>query len=266
MVNKYDSGPNTSGQHEFYAPRTIPFMINDDDDENDYDYEHYHDTEHNNKLPIQATLISDHQQHDGQVIEEPTVTTAALAAQAILSETLEDLTEKLAFIRTNMMDIGSSTAKQLNSSNKHHDDKQHNKDNDDDNDDDTATLHTMKTIVNKRSMDRLSTSSDLDSITSEALHEYENTTTANRREQKPSPTTTTDYHKRRFSSNIGSDLHMPVSSTSYSQHSHPFAYFTEPVDDQDNTSNKRSSRISLNNDTTSGLQGAVLNFGRKWFG
>lgn len=133
MVNNYDSGQ----QHEFYAPRTIPFIIkNNDDDEGDNDDDQYTTTKGSS---IQASLPKDNGDDHDQMTQEPTVATAALAAQAILSETLEDLTEKLAFIRTNMMDIGSSTQQQPQ---------------DEDEEDDTATLHTMKTIVKKRSADR----------------------------------------------------------------------------------------------------------------
>ncbi|KAI8078702.1 uncharacterized protein BX664DRAFT_37429 [Halteromyces radiatus] len=219
MVNHYDQQQPQNNQ-EFYAPRTIPFLINDDNDD---------ETTTTNEMPKEQPPPS-------------SPTTAALAAQAILSETLEDLTEKLVYIRNNMMDIGASSTPENH-----------------DNQDDTATLHTLKTITKKDSSERLSISSDMDSIASEALLEYENTT------QTYDTSTTSNYHNRRFSSNVTSDLVMPVqsstSSSTYAKDTHPFSYFTEQMDEEDKNNDTQEDNTSI-----SGIQGAVLNFGKKWFG
>ncbi|CAO3593628.1 unnamed protein product [Absidia cylindrospora] len=233
MVNHYDQ---PEGQQQLCAPRAIPFMINDEI--------HHNNEPSSSSIPPSSTIPTDDDETEHHTAPPVTASSsAALAAQAMLSEKLEDLTEKLAFIRNNMMDIGTSKAV-INDT-----DDQNGKD-----EDDTATLHTLKTLGKKDSVERLSISSDMDSIASEALLEYENTSSS-------------DYHHRRFSSNnyLGSDLRMPVGldASSSPAQPHPFAYFTEQVDinDDDNDTSPPSSDQS-----TSGLQGAVLNFGKKWFG
>ncbi|ORZ05268.1 hypothetical protein BCR42DRAFT_456948 [Absidia repens] len=273
MVNHYDQAGGQQQQQQLCAPRAIPFMINDDGDQHE-DEHHY--KEPSTSIPPPSSMIptDDYQEDETEHAAAPTASTAALAAQAMLSEKLEDLTEKLAFIRNNMMDIGSSSSKAAAAKGSGHandTDDQNGKD-----DDDTATLHTLKTLGKKNSLERLSISSDMDSIASEALLEYENTSHP---PTTTTATTTSDYHNRRFSSNnyLGSDLRMPVGldSSSLGQsrpQAHPFAYFTEQVDingddDDDNDDNNNNNDHRPSSDkSTSGIQGAVLNFGKKWFG
>ncbi|CAO3593198.1 unnamed protein product [Absidia cylindrospora] len=190
MMNSYSNKSMThSGQPQQYESYA-PLMINDD-----------------NQNHVDSTIVpSSPPQKNG-----PEYVTAALAAQAILSEKLVDFTERLAFIRNNMMDIGTSAA--TASSKQPCDSFQ--KDN---NDGETTNIED--------SLERHFISSDLDHIASEP---------ENASLQSDETTTTSDYHhhhNNRLSTNATSDLYMPLtleSSTSpyYGASSHPFTYFTE---------------------------------------
>ncbi|ORZ15192.1 hypothetical protein BCR42DRAFT_416589 [Absidia repens] len=206
MMNHYNSKSMThSGsprQNGSYTPQAGPFMINDD-----------------NQNDLDSTIIpSSPPQKNGQ--EHITL---ALAAQAILSETLGDFTEKLASIRNNMMDIGTSASASSKQQHNNIEDVQQK----DHNNDETTALNTSIEDSSERNF----ISSDLDYIDSEP----ENASFQNdeRHHSPVTEITTSDYHNsKRLSTNATSDLYMPLplhSSTSsyYGPSSHPFTYFTE---------------------------------------
>ncbi|ORX59042.1 hypothetical protein DM01DRAFT_1405629 [Hesseltinella vesiculosa] len=177
----------------------------------------------------EQTWEPDNQSPTDREWPQASVSAAAQAAQAILGERLDDLTEKLVLIRNNMMHMNS------------HEDN-----------DDAATIHTLKTI-------RRHANEDDDSD--------HPPTSSSRYPQEPTasppidiPTSSILHHNsRRFSSNITADFGQFGSSPSSAPKNHPFSYFTQQELD---ASDQASLDPPLDKD--SGLQG-ILNLS-KWFG
>ncbi|GAA5794801.1 hypothetical protein EDC94DRAFT_79906 [Helicostylum pulchrum] len=193
---------------EFYAAKTMP-QINFEQ-ENDEDYEER----------IVAASSSDMIKPQASVD----------AAQALLSDRLDDLTEKLSFIKKNIIHMKPTQE-----------------------DDDTTTLHTLNDQDNTL-VEQNSVCSDIDSITSAALDVYENTTVAFENQQQQQQ----QHHQRRYSSS--DELHLPslTDNTPFVSDQHPFTYFNnhstldeEEEEEQENTTNVRN---------------MVFGFGKKWLG
>ncbi|KAG2200341.1 hypothetical protein INT47_002255 [Mucor saturninus] len=139
------------------------------------------------------------------------------AAKSLLNNRVGDLTEKLSFIKNSMIHPSED-------------------------DDDTNTMHTIKnnhgTTVE---------TSDIDSITSEALDVYEHTTSAY------------EHQQRRYSNS--DELHLPslADNTPFVSDHHPFTYFT---DDQHT---EEEEAVSPENDSVN-VRNIVFVFGKKWLG
>ncbi|CEP12845.1 hypothetical protein [Parasitella parasitica] len=214
---------------EFYAARSIPNVeFVDDQHENHEDYEE--------RADLAQTEPSSHQHQSKPFV-------SIEAAQALLSNKLDDLTEKLVSIKNNIMHLRPQSPQEEN----RHQNKQ---------EFDRTTLHTLCPEESEESH----SVSDLDSIASEALNVYEST----------SNETNTNTHSsmaRRCSA--GDELHIPslVDNTPFASEQHPFSYFTD-----DSTSSPSHQEISIgqqesnvNNNDGINVQ-SVLNIGRKWLG
>ncbi|KAG0171453.1 hypothetical protein DFQ28_008412 [Apophysomyces sp. BC1034] len=196
---------------QFYAARSVPFVINDD--------ESYED--------IAAVATSSSIPHYAENHE-----TTATTSQTLLDERLGDLNDRLVFIKQNIMEAGKKEDEV-----------------------DNTTLHTIKNSPKQLPVDK--GLSDIDSIVSDALDEYENTTRKTHYAVESAEDDT-----RRYSSN--SEFHMPLTdahySTPFGSDQHPFAYFTDPNSAHQDTGDE---------DRTPGTLGLnvrnVFDIGRKWF-
>lgn len=206
---------------QFYAARSMPVMNFDDkgEEQNYDDYEERVVT-----VPGPSTV-------------KPQASIEA--AQALLSERLDDLTEKLAFIKNNIIHIQPPATQE-----------------DEIDDSDRNTLHTIK----KHSEDdQNSMSSDIDSITSEALNVYENTATTYENNVQQSSSS-------RYST--GDELHIPslVDNTPFVSDQHPFTYFNEDNNQYDNEDNTEQQARDEETDQILNVRNIVFDFGKKWLG
>ncbi|KAI8059274.1 hypothetical protein BC940DRAFT_338314 [Gongronella butleri] len=262
-----DQGKHGGGEidgHDFYAARAVPtaFLIHDQDN--------WMEDETVMMPPVQEEEDGygyDDEQNDDydQQQQQTSMYAAAEAAQAILGERLEDLTEKLVLIRNNMMDMNKTPAGRQ----WRHDNGKIN----DDDDDDAATIHTLKTLRRHDTGASASSSryqqheqNDLD-FPEDDLPEDDAIPSDNDNEQATAssppidiPTTSTmKYHTRRFSSNVTAEF--PSSPNDNVQH--PFSFFTQQEHAASN--DDPHDQVSVDSqDNTTGLQG-ILNLSR-WFG
>lgn len=117
----------TPPQHkEYYAARSMPsaYLVHteDDDDDNDYIIDQQHQQQPKNN---EASSSND------QVV-------VVKAAQNLLSDRLEDLTDKLVYIKNNIMDINNLTPEEMKRLE------------DDDDDDDQVDRTTLRTLNKKQ--------------------------------------------------------------------------------------------------------------------
>lgn len=133
---------------------------------------------------------------------------AVEAAQTLLSNKLDDLTEKLTFIKNNIIQI-------------------------------RPTEEELQPVQEE------DVSDDIDSITSEALNVYENDNSHQQQQQ------TTRYSTE--------ELHLPSLANFVSDQQHPFTYFTEQLQEEEQGEQEATANSTLN------VQN-VLNISRKWLG
>ncbi|KAL9545782.1 hypothetical protein MBANPS3_006983 [Mucor bainieri] len=223
---------------EFYAARAIPNI----------DFDSYEDYEER-AVPVQHLQPSSSSSSSSAQQQNPLVSVEA--AQALLSDKLDDLTEKLAFIKNNIIHIRPQSSQQ-EADNTQDTDEEY----------DRTTLHTLHHEEPRESH----SISDLDSVASEALDVYENTASHS---SMHNPSTTHSSIARRYSS--GDELHIPslVDNTPFVSEQHPFSYFTDhnnstPSHHQEDASTDDESSNVNNNDGIN-VQ-SVFNMGRKWLG
>lgn len=237
--------PPPSQPREFYAARTMPTMhFNPEEEEENYgEYEERVVT-----VPGPSHITTKPQ-------------ASIEAAQALLSERLDDLTEKLAFIKNNIIHIQPPSTKKEQTS---------------DDECDRNTLHTIRRhneneenteeeVALAAEQNSTTSSDDIDSITSEALNVYENTTTAyeNHHIQQQQQTS-----RRRYSS--GDELHIPslVDNTPFVSDQHPFTYFTDHTHDNSDNINDddEEEETAQTSNNEGGIRNIVFDLGKKWFG
>ncbi|KAI9321221.1 hypothetical protein BX666DRAFT_1874527 [Dichotomocladium elegans] len=254
--------PPPAHYKEYYAARTMPVMYNEQIcDEDNYceqgvvrsDATPSIQERQLSRSPSPAPALAPGSQAEAEVEAESTCASAAVedegphdvvaAAQSLLNNRLDDLTDKLIYIKQNIMDINltpsASTSRKKTSAT-----VALSNGNDDDDQMDRTTLHTIHNHNQQQQneFDTTRAGSDLDSIASEALNEYE-TTHSDRRRSDGS-----QFHFH-FGGNTGA-IH---DSPPFGSEQHPFSYFTD-----------RSSTV---NDNTPGLNiRGVLDFGKKLFG
>lgn len=102
-------------------------------------------------------------------------------------------------------------------------------------------------------------SSDIDSITSEALNVYENTATTYENNVQQSSSS-------RYST--GDELHIPslVDNTPFVSDQHPFTYFNEDNNQYDNEDNTEQQAQDEETDQILNVRNIVFDFGKKWLG
>ncbi|KAI9499073.1 hypothetical protein BDB00DRAFT_783662 [Zychaea mexicana] len=233
---------------EFYAPKTMPYyFVNDENDE-------YHDEYHDKPRVVQQQQEyhqkqkqpEEQRQCEASSSSATHIATVAEQAQDLLSERLDDLTDKLLYIRQNMMDINKKQEQEP----------------------DNTTLHTLKySNDNHKGPGSDKTASDMDSIASEALNEYE------RPEVDDDDDDDDDDRRRRRSG--ASQYRFPFGggdSPPFGSDHHPFSYFTDNNNHRRNASTTSASSFSPPNnnssdDNTPGLNlRGVLDFGKRWLG
>ncbi|KAI7880633.1 hypothetical protein K492DRAFT_177707 [Lichtheimia hyalospora FSU 10163] len=209
----------TPPQHkEYYAARSMPsaYLLHNEQDDNDDD-----------QPPPKNNEASSSTSNDQVVVVK--------AAQNLLSDRLEDLTDKLVYIKNNIMDINHLTPEEVNRSEQE--------------DDDQADKTTLRTL-NKSPVVSSSSDKDMDSVASEALDEYESHPIhRNEDERRRSGASQFNFP---FAAAGGSD------SPPFGSDHHPFSYFTN---------HHRTSYHDDDDDNTPGLSiRGVLNFGKNWLG
>ncbi|KAL0076284.1 hypothetical protein J3Q64DRAFT_1360784 [Phycomyces blakesleeanus] len=167
--------------------------------------------------------------------------TGPTVAQTMLTEQLDDLTEKLVYIKRNIMDIGVKDSKVDPRT--------------------SAVLRPLKHLSMISNSERAM--SDLDSIASEALEEYGNVVLNNK---TISNHTAEEINHSRLGirKNSGaSDFNMPLAdnhSTPFGSDQHPFTYFERsPVIASQTSSNRNSLGENQGLNVHS-----VFEFGKKW--
>ncbi|KAI8379173.1 uncharacterized protein BYT42DRAFT_613499 [Radiomyces spectabilis] len=209
-----------TSRQQYYAARTMPSTMMDTT------VDQHHDD---------SFRVSEH------YVESSEQPEPAFAAQVLLNEHLEDLNEKLTLIRNNIMNIGkldnSSAKKTVDEENTH--------------------TTALRDIGQPSSSDRAAF--DIDSITSEALSEYEATSKTIYSHEE------TESSSRRYSKL--SELQIPLSDASHStapfgSDHHPFSYYSSNNNHADsyteNSDNDRPSSLNLNLRT-------ILDLSKKWF-
>ncbi|KAI9485390.1 MAG: hypothetical protein EXX96DRAFT_645351 [Benjaminiella poitrasii] len=216
---------HSSSRREFYAAKTMPII-------------HFM-TEEEERVENESICRN---------LEEQSRIVTVEAAQTLLSDRLDDLTEKLTYIKNNIIQIRPHSTAQEGTSRIN---------NDDDDEYDKTTLRTLKQSSDTES--NTVAVSDIDSIASEALDVYENTADNH-------STTTTENHQyslinnapnRRYSSHGGLDIPSLVDNTPFVSEQHPFTYFTDQEVRQNEETSVDEEGLTIQN---------VFNAGRKWLG
>ncbi|KAI8647825.1 hypothetical protein BD408DRAFT_407859 [Parasitella parasitica] len=219
---------------EFYAARTVPNIHFNEQHENYQDHEE--------RIASIQFASSSKQQQQQQQQSKPLVSVEE-AAQTLLSDKLDDLTEKLVFIKNNIMHIRPQSPQEEG---RHRKEQEF----------DRTTLHTLRHEESEESH----SISDLDSVASEALDVYESAS------NEPNTNTHSSTATRHLS---GDELHIPslVDNTPFASEQHPFSYFTDHStllpSHPDNSNDQRESNV--NNNDGINVQ-TVLTIGRKWLG
>lgn len=211
----------TPPQHkEYYAARSMPSAYLVQDDFND-------DQQQQQQKNNEASSSSSNDQ--GVVVK---------AAQNLLSDRLEDLTDKLVYIKNNIMDINNLSPEEM---------KRLEQD-----DDDQVDKTTLRTLDKTSTSPVVSSSSDkdMDSVASEALDEYESHH-IHRNEEERRRSGASQFN---FPFAAGGNDSPPFGSDH-----HPFSYFTN--------NHRASYHDEDDDDNTPGLSiRGVLNFGKNWLG
>ncbi|OAD71598.1 hypothetical protein PHYBLDRAFT_187610 [Phycomyces blakesleeanus NRRL 1555(-)] len=231
------------GETTKYGLQSTPYLNDRMEIETEYDEDtgYEEDTEYENYRNNETDGCYDPDEPDEVDESDAGPVTRPTVAQTMLTEQLDDLTEKLVYIKRNIMDIGVKDSKVDPRT--------------------SAVLRPLKHLSMISNSERAM--SDLDSIASEALEEYGNVVLNNK---TISNHTAEEINHSRLGirKNSGaSDFNMPLAdnhSTPFGSDQHPFTYFERsPVIASQTSSNRNSLGENQGLNVHS-----VFEFGKKW--